>query len=231
MKLLDDTRPSPVLDGLRSRWRTAKPSDLDGLVSEISLWQQALWKFNSVGHIGKLDGPRSWMEAVNPLVEQQEFRLQLTPVAGSNEVTVISQRTMPEMERMEISCCGASRNLSLPAVRLFRLRDVRPLIDALSTGGSGSSRPRRKPDGGRGRATCRRNQCNRHRPPHRVDPEDLKAWFGYLGYRSRSDFKLDLLTTKIEKNGAYDFIQGWGTSKLPMLLANSSNEQFVYRAA
>ena len=77
--LLNDTRPSPVLDGLRSRWRTAKPSDVDGLVSEISRWQQALWKFSSVGHIGKVDGPKSWMEAVNPVVEQQEFRLKLHP--------------------------------------------------------------------------------------------------------------------------------------------------------
>ena len=57
-----------------------------------------------------------------------------------------------------------------------------------------------------------------------VDPEDLKAWFGYLGIGSPSDFKLDLLTEKIEKTGAYDFVQGWGTSKAPMLLANSSNE-------
>ena len=88
MNLLNDTRPSPVLDSLRSRWRTAKPADIDGLVGEIARWQQALWKFSSVGHIGKVDGPKSWMEAVNPLVEQQEFRVKLAPAAGSNEVTV-----------------------------------------------------------------------------------------------------------------------------------------------
>ena len=92
VNLLNDTRPSPVLDGLRSRWRTAKPSDIDGLVSEISLWQQALWKFSSVGHIGKVDGPKSWMEPVNPIVEQQEFRVRLAPAAGSNEVTVYLDR-------------------------------------------------------------------------------------------------------------------------------------------
>ena len=38
------------------------------------------------------------------------------------------------------------------------------------------------------------------------------------------DFKLDLLSAKIEKTGSYDFVQGWGTAKLPMVLANSSNE-------
>ena len=62
-----------------SRWRTAKPSDVDALVSDISVWQQALWKFSSVGHIGKVDGPKAWMEAVDPVVGQQEFRVKLTP--------------------------------------------------------------------------------------------------------------------------------------------------------
>ena len=79
VKLLNDTRPSPVLDDLRSHWRTATPPDVDGLVKEISVWQQALWKFNSVGHIGKVNGPKSWMEAVNPIVDHQEFHLKLTP--------------------------------------------------------------------------------------------------------------------------------------------------------
>ena len=61
VKLLNDTRPSPVLDDLRSHWRTATAADVDGLVKEISVWQQALWKFNSVGHIGKVNGPKSSM--------------------------------------------------------------------------------------------------------------------------------------------------------------------------
>ena len=108
--LLNDTRPSPVLDGLRLRWRTAKPSDVDGLVSEISRWQQALWKFSSVGHIGKVDGPKSWMEAVNPVIEEQEFRLRLLPAAGSNEVTVyLAAHNAGDGADGDL-CCGASRS-------------------------------------------------------------------------------------------------------------------------
>ena len=216
VKLLGDSRPSPVLDGLRSRWRTAKPSDLDSLVSEISLWQKALWKFNSVGHIGKVDGPRSWMEAVSPLVEQQEFRVKLAPVAGSNEVTVyLAAHNAGDGADGDIVLWREPK-LIIAGRPPVRLRDVRPLIDTLSA-------RRQRIFASTAKALTAAADA---RPfAEAVDPEDLKAWFGYLGIGSQSDFKLDLLTTKIERNGAYDFIQGWGTSKLPMLLANSSNEQ------
>ena len=39
------------------------PTDAAALVAEIAEWQKALWKFSSVGHIGKVDGPKAWMEA------------------------------------------------------------------------------------------------------------------------------------------------------------------------
>ena len=60
-----------MLDGPRAKWRAG---DTKGLAEEIGMWQQALWKFNSVGHIGKADGPKSWMEAVTPVVSRQDFR-------------------------------------------------------------------------------------------------------------------------------------------------------------
>ena len=46
-----------------------------GSAEEIARWQSRLWKFNSVGHIGKVGGPKSWMEPVSPLLTRQDFRL------------------------------------------------------------------------------------------------------------------------------------------------------------
>ena len=133
---------------------------------------------------------------------------------------------MPAMDRMATSCCGASPSLSLPGRPPVLLRDVRSLIDALTArrqrmftstakvlmaAAEASSSPERVDVAG---ISSRIG----------VDPDDLKAWFGYLGIGVQSEFKLDLLTARIEKTGAYDFVQGWGTSKTPMVLANSSND-------
>ena len=37
------------------------------VLSDIHEWQQALWLFTSVGHIGKRDGPKAWQVPVTPL--------------------------------------------------------------------------------------------------------------------------------------------------------------------
>ena len=70
VKLLQSSEPSPLLDGLRARWRVAKPENVPAMVAEIGEWQKTLWKFSSVGHIGKVGGPKAWMEPVTPLVAQ-----------------------------------------------------------------------------------------------------------------------------------------------------------------
>lgn len=76
--LMQGGRPSPLLDGLRAHWRSGTQADLDAMVAEIEKWQNTLWKYSSVGHIGKADGPKAWLEPVTPVVAQQEFRVKLT---------------------------------------------------------------------------------------------------------------------------------------------------------
>ncbi len=58
MRSLNSRQPSPLLDSLRTHWRVAKPGDVPALAAEVAKWQQALWKFNSVGHIGMAGGPK-----------------------------------------------------------------------------------------------------------------------------------------------------------------------------
>ena len=57
---LNDPKPSMLLDTVRARWRAAKPGDAVQLAGEINQWQKALWRFTSVGHIGKVNGPKAW---------------------------------------------------------------------------------------------------------------------------------------------------------------------------
>ena len=80
---LNDPKPSLVLDQIRSQWRAAKPDDVGALVQTINQWQQALWRFTTVGHIGKRDGPKAWQVPVTPLAGARELRLKVpAPTAG-----------------------------------------------------------------------------------------------------------------------------------------------------
>lgn len=85
---LQEEMPSPPLDKIRAQWRTATPSDAGALAAEIGAWQNALWRFTSVGHIGKVGGPKAWQEPVAPLVARQELRLSIPATPDQREVTL-----------------------------------------------------------------------------------------------------------------------------------------------
>ncbi|HWN95047.1 MAG TPA: DUF1587 domain-containing protein, partial [Methylomirabilota bacterium] len=85
---LNSRQPNFLLDPIRARWRSAKPGDAATLAKEISQWQHALWKFNSVGHIGKKNGPGAWMEPLTPVQSKQELRLKLPATSEAKEITL-----------------------------------------------------------------------------------------------------------------------------------------------
>ena len=216
MSLLQGTRPSPLLDGLRARWRTAKPADIEGMAEEITLWQNLLWKFSSVGHIGKVDGPKAWMEPVNPVVAQQEFRMKLAAPANGNEVVVYLAAHDAGDGQAGDYVVWQTPQLVIPGRPPVLLRDLRAFIDELNLRrqrifAATAQALVAAADGG---ITAQGSG----------DREATQAWFDYLGVNTSKDFKLDLFTSKIEKSGTYDFVQGWGSPKAAMLLANSSGQ-------
>src|SRR5207302_592221 len=77
---LNNSKPSLVLDQVRSQWQAAKPGEASALVQTISQWQQALWRFTTVGHIGKRDGPTAWQVPVMPPANARELRLNINSV-------------------------------------------------------------------------------------------------------------------------------------------------------
>jgi hypothetical protein len=72
---LNDTKPSTFLDPIRADWRKATPSDVSPLVASIKAWQDSLWRFGAIGHIGKLNGPKGWQLPVDPVVTMADFRV------------------------------------------------------------------------------------------------------------------------------------------------------------
>jgi len=86
-KELDGEESSILLHSIRAKWREAKRAeDAAPLAAEIVAWQRGLWRFASVGHIGKVGGPKQWLEPVSPLVAKQEFKLKLPPANADKEI-------------------------------------------------------------------------------------------------------------------------------------------------
>lgn len=211
VKVLQAGRPSPLMDPLRARWRKAAgAADVDAMIAEIARWQETLWKFSSVGHIGKEDGPKAWMEPVDPVVAQQEFRHKLVAPASGNDIEVhLAAHDAGDGRNGDFAVWRDPRIVISGRVEPVLLRDLPALAAELSAR----------------RARVFAVTAASLHAPEGGDP----AWTDFLGLRTAREFPLDLLTKKIEKSGEYTFVQGWGsaTGQLPMLLANSSATQHV----
>jgi hypothetical protein len=208
VRLLTGPSTSPLVDSLRRKWRTG---DVPAMIAEIEEWQQTLWKFSSVGHIGKLDGPKAWMEPVSPVVAKQEFRTKLVAPPGSGEVKLYLVADDAGDGAAADAVIWQEPRIAIAGRAPVPLRDVRGMVAALS-----KQREVIVAD------TAAALQAAAGLSGNAVNPVARNAWFDYLGVTKGVGNKLDLLTARIEKAATFAFIQGWGGGKQPSLLANST---------
>lgn len=224
---LTGKEPSLLLDGLRARWRQAKPADAVAIAGEIATWQQTLWRFSSVGHIGKVGGPKAWMEPVSPLTTKYETRLKIPASTDGKLVTLYllafdagdgSDQDFVVWQQPRLVAAGR------PDLLLRDVRDVtRELIarrevmfasaaKCLNAAAEASAAPGK---------TDQTELAKRHG----VDGEVLAAWLDYLGVGTGGPVKIDShFKTKLAKSSGYDFVNGWGSDATPLLVANSSDQ-------
>ena len=125
--MLQDTKPSLLLDTLRAKWRDGKLAAAD-----IEVWQQALWRFASVGHIGKQNGPKGWQEAVSPLVAQNEIKLKLAVPKDGGDVTLyLATSDAGDGNEHDVALWENAR-LVAPGRADFSLQDVRAVAQQLN---------------------------------------------------------------------------------------------------
>jgi hypothetical protein len=222
---LNATQPSLLLDPIRARWRSAKPDDAAVLAREISEWQHALWKFNSVGHIGKRDGPKAWMEPLTPIQSKQELRFKFPALPEAKEVTLyLSASDAGDGNRGDYVIWEQPR-LAAPGQPTLLLRDVREVTRALS-----ARRDRTLSDTARyldaaARAEAGETNVAELARQRGLDADALAAWLDYLGFSSSGPVRLEGHFTDTFTNGSgYTFINGWGKSGTPNLVANSSDQ-------
>lgn len=224
---LNDSNPSLVLDPIRARWRASDPSNLSALVNDISQWQKALWKFSSVGHIGKLGGPKAWMEPINPLASQHELRLRIAPPDSGNEVTLYLWTGDAGDGNENDWVVWQRPRLVMPGQPDLLLRDVRALVDALTRQRERIFASTTESLAAAAEASEAHGAFNADElaSKHGVEPSVLRAWLDYLGLGPARPVNVEgHFTNQITSLAGYEFIKGWGASGTPNLVANSSDQ-------
>jgi len=224
---LNSAEALPILDRVRDRWRTARVEDAPALTAEISRWQKALWRFTSVGQLGKLGGPKAWMEPVSPLVDQQALRIKM-PDLSSGEVTLyLAARDAGDGSEHDIVIWDKPR-LKAPGRPDLLLRDVRGVARELAELRRQAFAASATCLDAAAEASALNGRVDRDAlaKRHGVEPRILAAWLDYLGIGSGSaGVRVDtLLKARIENSAGYDFIKGWGSPDLPIAVANSSGQ-------
>jgi hypothetical protein len=196
VNLLNGNQPSPFLDGLRARWRVAMPGNVPALTAEIAQWQKALWKFNSVGYIGRAGGPKSWMEPVSPLVERHELRVKLAAPANGDDVVFFLAAGDAGDGREGDFVVWQQPKLILPGHPPILLRDVRNFVAELM-----ARRDRILTSTARALAAAAEACAAKGgvdaaalAQRHGLDTGAMEAWFHYLGLGFGSEMKLGVFT-------------------------------------
>ncbi len=237
---LTDSKPALLLDPIRTAWRASAAQDVEKLAAQISAWQKSLWKFSSVGQIGKSGGPKAWMEPVDPLSESQELRIALPALpavdaaqsAGSQRRTIyLVAGDAGDGADHDVVIWQAPRFVAKGRPDLL-LRDVRTVT---------LERQARRARLFRGAqaalAACAEVELQDKQVAqssvdfegiarrHGLAAGDLASWLEYLGLGPCEPARIDAcFTAKLDHPSDYAFISGWGSAQTPLVLANSSDE-------
>lgn len=214
-------KPSLVLDSLRAKWREGNLTAAD-----IEPWQKALWRFSNVGHLGKVGGPKAWLEAVTPLAAQHEFRLKLQAPADGGDLTLyLATNDAGDGNGSDFALWENAR-LVTPGRGELPLRDIRSVLQQMER-----QRDAIKESAVRCLAAADEAMNATERPElaalaqkHNVDATVLGGWMRYLGIASGGGSALEpLISQKSESVANYNFIKGWVGENALSVLANSSD--------
>ena len=224
---LNDPKPSLVLDEVRAQWRVAKPGDAAALTKTIAQWQQTLWRFTQVGHIGKRDGPKAWQVPVTPLASAREVRMKIpAPSAGKSDVTLYLATSDAGDGNANDFAVWENPRLVAPGRPDLLLCDVRAAVETLTTHREKvfSSAAKCLAAAAEVTGSPDKDAVAQLAQKHGVEPAILAAWLECLGIGA-GEARIDShMTAKMESAQSYDFIKGWTGADALSVLANSSDQ-------
>ena len=228
---------SPILDAVRARWKAATPGDVAALVAVIARWQEAVWKFNAAGQIVRQFsgsfGPPAWMEAVTPLVAQQEFRVKLSVPKDKHAVTIRLAAGDAGDGRDHDVVVWRNPRLVAPGRADLPLSLVRPMAAMLA-----AERERLAATVAECLAAVAEAQVGPEvtaagleaaaaalAQKHAVDPRLLAGWLSYLGIGAPEAAFAALLDKKMERIEGWQAVNGWRGEGELRVIGNSSDEE------
>ena len=223
---LNDSTPSMLLDPIRAHWRAARPGEESALVSQISQWQQSLWRFTTVGHIGKRDGPKAWQVPVLPLASAREVRFKLPSPSPDGVVTFHLITSDAGDGNTSDFAVWQNPRLVAPGRPDLLLRDVRSAVASLDSqrtliASSAAKCLQAASEAGTLDSQAAVESLARN---HGVEAGLLSAWLDYLGIGGGPVRISTHMTQKLESAQNYDFVRGWVGPDALSVIANSSDQ-------
>lgn len=211
---------SPLLAQLQTRFKQGELT-----VAELEAWQNSLWRFTNVGHLGKVGGPTAWQEPVTPLAAQHEFRVTLpSPDDGRDLLLYLvagnagdgAEQDVVLWERPRLTTPGQpDLLLSEIPLQMARLKSQRVRVSSTVTRCLAAVQELQSSTSPMDLAVLARR--------HQVDADLLQGWLDLLGYSGTGPAVLEpLISQRIEQVGNYNFVRGWGGDNALSVLANSS---------
>jgi len=224
-KALNGKQPSLVLDMVRSQWEACTPENVPALVSTIAQWQQTLWRFTTIGHIGKRDGPAAWQVPMQPLAARQELRVKLpAPQDGKNITLYLATSDASDGNAHDFAMWENPRFVA-PGQPDLLLRDIRNSVAALTAHREQvlSSAVACLNAAAEAGASADAVAIDKLAQKHGVDRAVLGSWLAYLGIGA-GEARIDsYMTQKTERAENYDFVKGWVGRDALSVVANSSD--------
>ncbi|MBL8849231.1 MAG: DUF1592 domain-containing protein [Planctomycetaceae bacterium] len=220
---------SLLLDQLAARVHAATPEQANELIADILRWQQALWKYNSVGQIGRQYGgtlgPDRWLEPVSPLVTRQDVRMKLEVPPAAQEITLYLAATNAGDGSEGDQVVWESPRLVAPGRADLALRDVRPVVAALAGYREQVSQTAAKCLAAAADANPGVDDAgiSSLAALHGVDIKVLTSWLELLGIIGPAPVEGLLHEQRSEISG-YPFIRGWVGPDAMSVVANSSDD-------
>lgn len=232
-ELFQSKNPSPLISQIQQLWNQSNSSDVGKLIDAIGHWQSILWKFNSIGHLGKKNGPRHWMEPNDPqstlrsiVVTPPESKAEyvyfhlavLSSSNGSAEVQWIKPRIVDQQNNVILL-----RDLEYLTQQRIKMRDsLLAKTNRLLTA-CGRINDKIRSTG----KPFSESELETIAKEAGASPIELEAWLNFLGINTGTRVQVSgHFTNQIQNSNGNTSIRGWGSGETPLILASSSDQQF-----
>jgi hypothetical protein len=233
--VLNDARPSFVLDSIRAQWKSATPADVPAIAGQIEAWQKLAWTVVDKNAPGLYE---VWIKPSLAISDSQtlRFRLNLTATQG-DVVFYLVAHDIDKVAGKSIGGKDDNKTLILwDKARLeggnqppLSLRDVPEVANRLESSLRQQFVDTAKyldavallPRAGAG-DTVESVARERH-----LEPKQLQHWIDAVGLQKDSLGAPEPLAVKIVSSNGNPSVHGWGSptaDQLPILLTNASGQ-------